>query len=768
MMLQAHLKAAREKFEAVTVRGEHFFHQPVDAIRRKAELGDALLLLYVAVFVRQYLWAVDNNTLAWGLTVLFSALLWCFHLLVKEPVEERTPRLFWLIVALPLFVIYAGRVVFPDLSFDVLNYRLLHAERALSGFPFLPGDFFPTPAPFNPAPDMVTGISRHILGYRLGTIINYLVMVWVGAILNKFLRPYFKNEWLRCCAVLLVVLAEHLLFEINNYMADLLALPLLLEATYLVVRSDETTSGRYDLIRIALLLGASVAFKLTNVAMVLPIISLYAYKSFATRPRPNLNGSTILFGVAAFLAALLPFHLYIYRQTGSPVFPVYNGLFKSPYWPANSGWDGRWGPKGIGEVVAWPIFCSFQPARLAELAVYSGRISLGFIAALLCFLLPRIDPLIRALCFITLLSSVLWSAATGYIRYALYLELLGGVIILYLASYISANSSRLPPALRVSLVSLPWCILAAQSLLALVYVYRYEWSMRPTIFHDPRAYLAETRHLLRDRRLAEFLPSRERALLDGVGLWIESGMKTSGIEVLLNDDVPVLGTRTHEYFVNEESRKRFSSALERGGGSRMRSLSFAEDIDSALELIASRDLRVEKITSIKIPFYSQRTQLNMILMEVSPGGAGGASAVNPVQTTSITSALPEEAYKARISLPYRLPKLRAGQKEVIYIRVRNASDSIWPAHGRADGKYQLTIGNRWLDAGNGSVVNNMDGRSALINDLRPSDEVELPLTISAPRTPGEYALELDMIQEGVTWFHDRGSDTLRLTLRIEP
>ena len=32
--------------------------------------------------------------------------------------------------------------------------------------------------------------------------------------------------------------AEHLFFEINNYMADLLALPLLMEATYLALFSD--------------------------------------------------------------------------------------------------------------------------------------------------------------------------------------------------------------------------------------------------------------------------------------------------------------------------------------------------------------------------------------------------------------------------------------------------------------------------------------------------------------------------------------------------
>ncbi len=32
-----------------------------------------------------------------------------------------------------------------------------------------------------------------------------------------------------------------------------------------------------------------------------------------------------------------------------------NGLFQSPYWPANNNWDNRWGAFGFWQVVAWPI-----------------------------------------------------------------------------------------------------------------------------------------------------------------------------------------------------------------------------------------------------------------------------------------------------------------------------------------------------------------------------------------------------------------------------
>ena len=62
--------------------------------------------------------------------------------------------------------------------------------------------------------------------------------------------------------VLLILFTEHALFEINNYMVDLLALPLLLEATRLALREDDdgVRLGR-DLTYGELLLGACVALK---------------------------------------------------------------------------------------------------------------------------------------------------------------------------------------------------------------------------------------------------------------------------------------------------------------------------------------------------------------------------------------------------------------------------------------------------------------------------------------------------------------------------
>ncbi|MCA1594716.1 MAG: hypothetical protein LC754_19215, partial [Acidobacteria bacterium] len=294
-----------------------------EAASRKVEFGDFVLLLYVATFVRQYLWLVGSRQTAWALTVALTALVWLAHLWTKETAGERVPRRFWLVVALPLFVVYGMRAGLPDTSFDVLNYRLVNAERALGGWPLMQGDFFPAFYPLNPAPDMLLGITRRLLGYRLGTITNLLVLLWAGTILDRLLRPYVAGRWLRNLGVLLVLWTEHALFIVNNYMVDLLALPLLLLATEIALRPGDDGHERRDRVRLGLYLGAAVALKLLNLAYCIPVLLVYLY----TSPKPARVGLKLAADAAwlaaAFALPLLPFTLFVWRETGNPVFPFY-------------------------------------------------------------------------------------------------------------------------------------------------------------------------------------------------------------------------------------------------------------------------------------------------------------------------------------------------------------------------------------------------------------------------------------------------------------
>lgn len=721
---------------------------------RLIQLENILLPLYLAVFVRQYLWLAPNG-LAWTLTIPIAALVW-LCLIARQPAKQESLR-FWLIVALPLFLIYAMRVAFPDGSFDQLNYHLLSAERGLRGLPFSSADFFPAPFQLNPAPEMVTGMTRWLLGYRLGTIVNYLALLWAGSILCKLLSNHIGNERVRCLAVLLILLTEQALFEINNYMVDLLAVPLLLEATLVILNTGKTVERR-DLIRVAFFLGASVALKLTNLAVVLPLILVYAYRLNAHKLLLKLKDAALF--VIILVAPLVPFSLFMYLQTGSPVFPFYNKIFHSPFWPLINWKDVRWGPKSIWEGLAWPIIIFFKPERTSELAVYSGRLSVIFIAVILClFLRPTTQT--RTLCIIILLGLVLWTLTTGYVRYATYLELLGGVVVL--TTFCQLTRSRGVP--RRALIAIPWIILILQSFVACKYISRQEWSMRPTVFHEPEAFLTESRNILRDHSFAKFVPAREQKLFADVDVWVESNFITNGIETLAKRDAPIILVCFPYYFETQASLDKFAKTINDAAGKKIYSLAFIKDLSPSLDMLSFRGLEMGKFTALSIPFYSHNNRFEMVLIEILPPGKGLRREF--IKTTQTTSPLPASAFNAQLSVAEGPTVLKAGERATIYVKIKNTSDSTWPALGRADGAFTIKLGNHWFNE-QGVMVVQDDARASLLFDLLPGQEMELPITVTAPKAPGRYYLELDMVQELVNWFGGLGSKTLRLEVRVEP
>jgi hypothetical protein len=588
----------------------------------RVEGSDALIFLYAAVIVRQYLaWLPVPNALAWIVAALAAVAISWAYAVTKTETRTPVPLAFWVLIALPLTFVFSLRVTFPDVSFDVLNYRIFHGVRGLSGFLYRPGDFFPTPAPYNTTPDMAMGITRLIFGYRMGTLINLFSLLWAARIVDKLLRTHLANEWLRAGAVLLIFTAEHLFFEINTYMIDLLAVPLLLEATRLTLVEFKPENRSAVVTRVAFVLGMSVAFKLINVVSALPIALLCAWRFFLEAGGPIQAkdlGRTILFSVIAFCLPVLPFTIYLYLETGSPVFPIMNGIFKSPYWPPNSGWDQRWGPFGFWEILIWPVKMFFVPERLSELLVYSGRMSLGFIACFVAWVLAWRDLRLRRLSFLTLAGLLLWSVGTGYIRYALFLELLAGVVLVILAVHTMRQRLLIP------IGALIICSLGAQTILACKFTPKTEWGGRRTVFKYPDAWKREARHLFRDRSLRSFSPKIDRTRYGQVEVWIESSIKTATLEVLLNDRAPVIGLRSYESFASPESRRRFVNAIDHAAGKRMFTLCFAEDLNDAISTIEKRGLTVGAQTPIDLPFYSPDYRLGLVMIEVS--GAEQAAA----------------------------------------------------------------------------------------------------------------------------------------------
>jgi hypothetical protein len=690
-----------------------------------------------------------------------------------------------LIVALPLLGIYGFRAALPDHSFDVLSYHLLHGERSIRGPLFRPGDFFPSAAPFNPAPDMLTAISRLVLGYRLGTVINLLALIWTAQVTDRIMRRFVESSLLRAVCVLIVLLAEHLLFEVNTYMVDLLTLPLMLEATYLTLRAEESDAKLSSIFHIAFLLGASVAFKVTNLAVALPLFLVWGITTWkrSTRvaqfseaaflsdklqpaaPTTNSSLSDIKSAAAAmiiFLLPILPFTIYLYRLTGNPLFPIGNVYFKSPYWPTHGGWDDRWGPVGILQTIFWPLLAVFHPERHSELSVYSGRLLTAVIAAVVGLILAWKNTYARKLCLVFLASSLLWSvAALGYGRYGLFDEASAGLIVVIVVALLLKRSARFPwPRIAAAAFAL---VLLGQTVVGINYVLHNDWGQRFTVFDYPKTYLREIKFFLRDRSLPQFLPPEQRDFFGAVPVWIESSVKSTGIEVFLNRKSPIISINHPEYFFTRESRRQFVTTVDQLSNPVMYSLVLSDELENAKQSAALRGLEVGRVTPIEIPFFSKQDRIGMMLLEIRRPEEVEARA--RFASSWMNAAFPDADYRAEITALNAPTTMRSGEKQVIKFRVKNLGYSTWPAVGNKEGRFQVNIGNRWLRPG--TAINGLDGRTGMPDDLPPNGEVQLELTVTAPVEPGDYILEIDMVHEGVTWFYERGARPLHLPVRVE-
>jgi SAM-dependent methyltransferase len=122
--------------------------------------------------------------------------------------------------------------------------------------------------------------------------------------------------------------------------------------------------------------------------------------------------------------------------------------------------------------------------------------------------------------------------------------------------------------------------------------------------------------------------------------------------------------------------------------------------------------------------------------------------------------LPDPAHTAGLELSTPLPLLVAGASAPVSVRVRNDSQLAWPALPT------LKLGNHWRSADGSKMVVLDDGRTTLPQRIEPGGEATIDLLVAAPTAPGSYILELDMVEEGICWFADRGSPTFRARVHV--
>ncbi|MEA2863761.1 MAG: hypothetical protein QOC84_1717 [Bradyrhizobium sp.] len=216
------------------------------------------------------------------------------------------------------------------------------------------------------------------------------------------------------------------LSEVGTSFSDILtALPVLAGFT-LALRERHLLAG--------LLLGAAVGLKLTNIVYALGAAAAVLVAQRPLRPTISLALGGAIGGVATGGA----WSLMLWHETGNPVFPLFNGIFRSgELWPVSI-LDTQFLPRNLWDALAYPIYWMLGDNRGSEYPFRDARFAVAMALFLLCIgkgLTKRTPIFTRgdAQLFVLVgLSYGAWLALFSIQRYAIVLELTCGPLIVLL------------------------------------------------------------------------------------------------------------------------------------------------------------------------------------------------------------------------------------------------------------------------------------------------------------------------------------------------
>ena len=189
-------------------------------------------------------------------------------------------------------------------------------------------------------------------------------------------------------------------------------------------------------------------------------------------------------------------------------------------------------------------------------------------------------------------------------------------------------------------------------------------------------------------------------------------------------------------------------------------------LNNAGDLRAFPDQAFDFVCSIIVlqhmePQYSKRYMEEFVRV-LKPGGIA-VFQVPSAYIPAFQPPLPEGGHKASITLELEQLVTHPNQRVSINARVRNESNVVWAPFKKGG---RVRLGNHWLTAG-GGILQYDDGRAEL-PELRPSEEALVTLEVTAPQRPGKLLLEIDLVEEEITWFAQRGLVPGRIRVTNRP
>lgn len=334
-------------------------------------------------------------------------------------------------------------IIIPDTFWDSYSYHIYLQDNLFVDKIY--NDFFPgrTLTSFiYPIADRVFYMFRSILGFRLGTLPGYFLIVVMYYEIKKFLKSLLNKKIDDKVISLFSVLPLGvfiILQQIGTYYIDNFSIVLLLEILYVIICEDKI-EFKDKLLYLFFLIGIAVCVKIINLVYIfLPFLFLIFSN---IKEIKKIRWFDYILFVFVLMIPMLPYLCDTMVKTGNPVFPYYNNIFKSEYFENISWLDKRYGPKNFIQFVFWPIYILKYPEKAYESAFTDLMFFVGYICSIFYILYAfiyiklikkqEINNKTFILTIILLYLYIVWELfVIGYTRYAGIIPVLSSILCIY-------------------------------------------------------------------------------------------------------------------------------------------------------------------------------------------------------------------------------------------------------------------------------------------------------------------------------------------------
>lgn len=140
--------------------------------------------------------------------------------------------------------------------------------------------------------------------------------------------------------------------------------------------------------------------------------------------------------------------------------------------------------------------------------------------------------------------------------------------------------------------------------------------------------------------------------------------------------------------------------------------------------------------------------------------------LNDAAAQSMPDTLAPGTLRARITLQGAwTERIAAGELIEATIEVENTGDTLW-LESREALRGRVRLGCKIIDEA-GRVVDEFHGAPPITRAFAPGEKVLLKVERRAPAAQGSYALKIDLVNQDICWFEERGSEPLVLPFIVQ-